>query len=210
MSSPPPPARLIVCISGGGTNLQALLDACADGTLPATIVLVVSNRKQAYGVQRAAQAGIPTLYAPIKPWLAQGAPRTAYDAELAHQLVPYQPDLIVLAGWMHIFSAAFLDHFPNQVINLHPALPGTFPGINAIERAFAAFQQGTLSSSGCMVHYAIPEVDAGPVIATRTVPFAAGDTLESYAARLHAAEHALLVEAVQHVLATRHAQEVAQ
>lgn len=216
MSRPPrtahPPARLIVCISGNGTNLQALIDACADGTLPASIVLVVSNRKQAYGVQRAEQAGIPTLYAPLKPWLAQGdgaAARTAYDANLARQLLPYQPDLIVLAGWMHIFSAAFLEHFPAQVINLHPALPGAFPGTHAIERAFAAYQQGTLSTSGCMVHYAIPEVDAGPVIATRTVPFVAGDTLDSYAARLHAAEHPLLIDAVQQVLAARPPQEVA-
>ncbi len=196
--------RLIVCISGTGTNLQALIDACHTGTLAAQIVLVVSNRKQAYGLQRAAAAGIPTLYAPLKGW----AEREAYDADLARQLLPYQPDLIVLAGWMHIFSGAFLSHFPQQVINLHPALPGAFPGMNAIERAFAAYMQGQITISGCMVHYVIPEVDAGPVIATAIVPFHAGDTLESYAARLHAAEHHLLVQATRQVLSERQAQEL--
>ncbi|NJL04942.1 MAG: phosphoribosylglycinamide formyltransferase [Chloroflexaceae bacterium] len=196
--------RLVVCISGSGTNLQAVLDACRAGTLAAQVVLVVTNRKHAYGLQRAAAAGIPTLYAPRKGW----AEREAYDADLARQLSPYQPDLIILAGWMHIFSAAFLRHFPKQVINLHPALPDAFPGIHAIERAFAAYEQGQISVSGCMVHYAIPEVDAGPVIATATVPFHAGDTLESYADRLHAAEHRLLVQAVGQALSERQTPEL--
>jgi formyltetrahydrofolate-dependent phosphoribosylglycinamide formyltransferase len=183
-------------VSGGGTNLQALLDAITAGTLDAQIVLVVSNKRDAYALTRAADAGIPTLTFPLKAYTKAGKTREDYDADLAAQIKESQPDLVVLAGWMHILSPAFLNHFPHQVINLHPALPGMFPGTHAIERAFDAWQQGEITESGCMVHYTIPEVDAGEVIAQRVVPFISGDTREAYEARLHAAEHALMVEAV--------------
>lgn len=190
------PARLIVLVSGQGSNLQAILDAIAAGTLTAEVVLVVANRKQAYGLERAAQHNLPTLYFPLKPYTDSGRPRSVYDQDLAARLAPYAPDLIVLAGWMHIFTAAFLDQFAGKVINLHPALPGQLPGTDAIARAFARFQQGAIDHSGCMVHQVIPEVDAGPVIATEIVPFAPGDTLATFAARMHVAEHRLLVEAI--------------
>ncbi|NJL34087.1 MAG: hypothetical protein HC893_09780 [Chloroflexaceae bacterium] len=132
---------------------------------------------------------------------AQDGPPTMPD--LAAQLAPYAPDLIVLAGWMHIFGAAFLDRFAGKVINLHPALPGAFPGTHAIEHAFAAWQRGELDHSGCMVHYAIPEVDAGPVVVQALVPFVADDTLDTFEARMHATEHRLIVEAVRRVLAVQ-------
>lgn len=189
--------RLVVFVSGAGTNLQALIDAIHSGNLRANIELVVSNRKAVHGLVRAQQAGIPSLYAPLKAFLDGGGTREAYDAYLAAQVGIYRPDLLVLAGWKHIFSPAFLDQFPRRVINLHPALPGMFPGQNAIEQAFLAYQQGAISYSGCMVHYAIAEVDAGPVIAQTRVPFLPGDTLQSFAARMHAAEHRLLVQAVK-------------
>jgi formyltetrahydrofolate-dependent phosphoribosylglycinamide formyltransferase len=194
-------SRSIVLISGSGTNLQALIDAISQGTLAAEIVLVVSNRKAAYGLERAAQAGIPTLYFPLKSYTDAGLSREKYDPDLAEKLMSYQPDWIILAGWMHILSAAFLDRFPRRVINLHPALPGTFAGTQAIERAFAAYQRGEINYSGCMVHYAVPEVDAGAVIAQEVVPFVEKDTLERFEARLHAAEHRIIVEAVGRVLA---------
>lgn len=194
--------RLVVLVSGGGTNLQALIDAAASGDLPAEIALVVSNKRDVYALTRAADAGMPTLTFPLKAYTKAGKSREQYDADLAAQVAQAQPDLIVLAGWMHILSPAFLTHFPNRVINLHPALPGMFAGIRAIERAFEAWQQGEITESGCMVHYTIPEVDAGSVIAQQVVPFMEGDTLESYEARLHAAEHQLLVEAVGLALAT--------
>jgi formyltetrahydrofolate-dependent phosphoribosylglycinamide formyltransferase len=189
--------RIIVFISGNGSNLQALIDA----NLPAEIALVVSNRKAAYGLQRAAAAGIPTLYAPLKPYTDAGRPRSHYDADLAAQIAPYAPDLIVLAGWMHIFTPAFLDHFPRRVINLHPALPGTFPGINAIERALAAYHQGEIDNTGCMIHYVIPEVDAGAVIAQAVVPITPDDTIEDLNARMQATEHRLIVRAVRRLIA---------
>ncbi len=193
-------AKLVVLISGSGTNLQAIIDAIHAGTLTAQIALVVSNRKAAYGLTRAEQAGIATLYLPLKPYLDDGRGREAYDADLAAAIVPYQPDLIVLAGWMHILSPAFLDQFPRRVINLHPALPGHFPGTHAIERAYEAFQRGEITSSGCMVHYAVPEVDAGDVIASVQVTFEPEDTLESFEARMHAQEHKLIVQAIRFLL----------
>ena len=227
-------ARLVVFISGSGSNLQALIEACgvsggseaegglviesqspsnsppeggiegglmlesedkASQSLSAEIVLVVSNRKKAYGLTRAKQADIPTYYAPILNYTKADKSRAEYDADLAQTIQAYQPDLIVLAGWMHIFSPSFLDQFPNQVINLHPALPGQFVGTHAIERAFEAYQQGHIDHSGCMVHYVIPEVDAGPVIATATLPFTAADTLDGFEERMHQAEHKLIVQA---------------
>ena len=191
--------RLVVLISGSGTNLQAILDAISQDKLNAEVVLVASNRRKAFGLIRAKQAYIPTLYFPLKPYRKAGKSREMYDTDLAEQIESHQPDFIVLAGWMHILSAAFLNKFPNQVINLHPALPGTFPGTKAIQRAYEAYQQGEISHSGCMIHYTIPEVDAGEVIAQVTVPIHSNDTLDSFETRMHAAEHQLIVEAIQNI-----------
>lgn len=195
--------RLVVFISGSGTNLQALIDAIAAGQLGAEIALVVSNRKDAYGLERAQAAGIETLYFPLKPFTEGGKTRTEYDIAIAERLQPYQPDLIVLAGWMHIFTPAFLDRISKPVINLHPALPGQFAGVNSIQRAYAAFQRGEIDHSGVMVHYVIPEVDAGDVVVMEEVPLETDDTLEDFEARMHATEHRLIVEAVrQHTIPT--------
>lgn len=187
--------RIVVMISGSGSNLQAMIDAVNSGVLDGHIVLVVSNRKNAYGLSRAESAGIPTLYFPLKPFTDAGQSREAYDRALAEKVASHFPDLIVLVGWMHVLSPAFLDQFPNRVINLHPALPGMFAGSRAIERAYEAFRRGDIDHSGCMVHYVVPEVDAGPVIAQTVVRFESDDTLEAYEARLHAAEHRLIVQA---------------
>lgn len=192
--------RLVVLISGSGSNLQALIDAIDSGHLDAYIAFVISNRKAAYGLERAAQAGIDTLYFPLKPYTDAGRSRNDYDADLAARIAVHQPTLIVLAGWMHILSPVFLNRFPDQIINLHPALPGMFPGTDAIRRAFEAYQRREIAFSGCMVHYAVPEVDAGDVIAQAIVPFEPGDTLVAFEARMHEAEHRLLVEAVQRIL----------
>ena len=191
------PKRLIICISGSGSNLQAILDAVTSRRLPAEIALVVSNRKAAFGLARAERAGVPMLYFPLKPYTSAGRSRAEYDEDLAQQLSEYHPDLIVLAGWLHIFSPAFLRHFPGQIVNLHPALPGAFPGLHAIERAYEAYRRGEIAESGCMIHYVIPEVDAGEVLAQTIVPFAPDDTLESFEARMHAVEHRLILEVLQ-------------
>lgn len=195
--------RLVVLISGNGTNLQAIIDAIAHRQLAAEIMLVVSNRKAAFGLTRAEQHGLPTLYFPLKPYTDSGQSREDYDRDLAARVADCQPDLLVLAGWMHVFSAAFLGRFPGRVLNIHPALPGTFPGTQAIQRAFEAFQRREIAESGCMVHVVIPEVDAGRVIAQTTVPLLDGDTLDSFEARMHDAEHALIVRAIRAYLEER-------
>lgn len=192
--------RIIVMISGEGTNLQVLLDEQAKGELKGEIVLVVSNRKDARGLERAQQAGVETLYAPLKPFLDAGKTRSDYDADLAEKIRACNPDLIVLAGWMHILSPAFLNYFPRQVINLHPALPGQFAGANAIERAYEAFQRGEIKYTGCMVHYVTPEVDVGEVIRQIVVAIQPKDTLEDLQKRMHLNEHYLILKAVKQFL----------
>ncbi|MFN2298420.1 MAG: phosphoribosylglycinamide formyltransferase, partial [Anaerolineales bacterium] len=141
-------ARLVVLISGSGTNLQAILDACASGALPAQVAAVVSNKREAFGLERARRAGVPAIARP-RP---KEQDRRAYDGELADLVASHRPDWIILAGWMRILSSNFLDRFPGRVINLHPALPGTFPGTHAIERAFDAHQKGEIRNTGVMVH----------------------------------------------------------
>jgi formyltetrahydrofolate-dependent phosphoribosylglycinamide formyltransferase len=190
-------ARLAVLISGNGSNLQAIIDAIRMRVLPAEIVVVVSNRKDAYGMERAAKAGIPTLYHPLKPYREAGHSRQEYDAALASQLRTYKPDWIVLAGWMHILSEEFLRHFPFRVVNLHPALPGQFPGANAIADALAAYKEGKIKHTGCMVHLVPDEaVDSGPIIGSVDVPIYPTDSQETLAQRMHQAEHTLLVQSL--------------
>lgn len=189
--------RLAVLISGNGSNLQALIDAIRMRILDAEIVVVVANRQDAYGLQRASKAGIPTHYHPLKPFRDAGRTRAEYDAALADLVAPYRPEWIVLAGWMHILSDAFLQRFPYRVINLHPALPGQLPGVNAIARAYEAYNAGTLKKTGVMVHLVPDEgVDSGPVLATREVAIYRTDTLEMLEKRVHQTEHQVLVEAL--------------
>jgi phosphoribosylglycinamide formyltransferase-1 len=197
MSTENPPARLVVMISGSGTNLQALIDAIADGKLPAQIVAVVSNKRDAYGLERARLSGIPGV---VKPGIKE-ITREEYDSELAQIVQSYAPDWIVLAGWMRILSMSFLQHFPGRVINLHPALPGTFPGTNAIARAYEAFQRGEISETGVMVHL-VPDqgVDIGPVLAQTHIPIESDDTLEELEQKIHVVEHNLLVNTLKQII----------
>lgn len=191
-------SRIAVLVSGNGSNLQAVIDAVADGTIPdAEVCLVVSNRRAAHAIQRARQAGVPVEYFPLKLYRDAGRTRAEYDADLADLVESYRPDWIVLAGWMHLFTVGFVSRFPNKILNLHPALPGQFPGTHAIERAYRAYQEGAISHTGLMVHL-VPdeEVDAGPVILTLDIPIYPGDSLEDLEARVHAAEHEALCRAL--------------
>jgi len=165
--------RIAVLISGSGTNLQAIIDAVAAGQLPGVeIAVVVSNHKAAFGLQRAQQAGIPTEYAPLGAYRRAGGTRQEYDADLARVLYEkHKVEWVIQAGWMHLFGMAFLQHYPNRVVNLHPALPGAFPGTHAIEEAWDAYQRGELEQTGVMIHLVPDEgVDDGPVAATESVP----------------------------------------
>jgi len=190
--------RLAVLVSGRGTNLQAIIEATESGRLPDTaVVVVVSNRKAAYGLQRAKAHGISTIYHPLGPYRRDGRSRQEYDADLAEKLRPYRADLVVLAGWMHVFTMAFLRHYPGRVLNIHPALPGTFPGTQAIERAYQAFRRGEIDHTGVMVHLVPGEgVDVGPVVVQQSVPIYTTDSLEELEERIHGVEHEIYVQAI--------------
>ncbi len=190
-------SRLVVLVSGNGSNLQAILDACATEEFPAVVVAVISNKTDAYGLVRAAKAGVPTTVITK----TQEPDRRAYDAMLAGYVASYRPDYVVLAGWMRVLSSVFLERFPNRVINLHPALPGTFPGTHAIERAYEAWQKGEIDHTGVMVHLVPDEgVDNGPVLGTQEIPFVAGESLEQFEEHVHTVEHELLVHVLTQLI----------
>lgn len=189
-------SRLVVFISGNGSNLQAILDACESGELDAVVVSVISNKADAYGLSRARNAGIEAIhFAKL-----ENESREEYDSRLANYATTQLPDYIILAGWMRILTSNFLHHFPNRVINLHPALPHTFPGTHAIERAYNAYQRGEIKHTGIMIHL-VPDggVDNGPVLSTEIVPIHPSDTLESLEVRVHEIEHELLVNTLKKV-----------
>lgn len=211
-----PSSLFLLTIKQTGSNLQALLDAPYPKL---NIVHVLSNRKAAYGLTRAANATPPvaTSVFALKPYLTAhpGKTREDYDAQLAQLVVEQRPDLIVLAGWMHILSNNFLSQLfhpdqqqqgsqaassarkPIPIINLHPALPGAFDGAHAIERAWQAFQDGQITKTGVMVHEVVSEVDKGRPLAVREVDCRAGESVDALEARIHAVEHDVLVEATQ-------------
>ncbi|OAL48423.1 phosphoribosylglycinamide formyltransferase [Pyrenochaeta sp. DS3sAY3a] len=203
--------NVCVLISGNGSNLQALIDACASGALPNTrITSVISNRKAAYGLERAAKASIPTSYHNLVPYKKQhpdniDAARNAYDADLASLILSLspRPDLIVCAGWMHIVTPSFLSPIAAasiKIINLHPALPGEFAGAGAIERAWRAGRDEGLKRTGVMVHEVIAEVDAGEAIVTAEVELREGEGLEELEGRIHEVEHGVIVEGARRAL----------
>ena len=190
-------ARLVVLASGNGTNLQAIIDACANTHLDAQVVGVVSDKHEAFALNRAQCHNVETAVVAPKPHET----RPLYDARLVQIVSAWQPHIIVLAGFMRVLSNSFLSQFPNQVINIHPALPGQLPGIHAIERAFTEFTHGTRRETGVTVHYVPDEgVDNGPVIAQQVVPIHVADTLVTLEARVHAAEHALVIDALQQLI----------
>ncbi len=179
--------RVVILASGNGSNAQVLLDSAAHSDPPYQVVAVLSDQPEAHVLQRAADAGVRADLLERQP----GEPRDRYDVRLARVLHSYAPDLVVLAGWMRILTGEFCSQF--SILNLHPALPGAFPGANAIADAFEAFAAGSISETGVMVHW-VPDagVDTGPVIASEAVPILDTDTLNSLSERVHAVEHRLL------------------
>ena len=190
-------ARLVVLVSGNGTNLQAIIDACENTQLDAQVIGVVSDKHEAFALNRAECHNVETAVVAAK----LHETRQQYDARIAQIVGAWQPHIIVLAGFMRVLSNSFLSLFPNQVINIHPALPGELPGTRAIERAFIEFTQGSRRETGVMVHFVPDEgVDNGPVIAQQVVPIHAADTLVTLEARMHATEHALVIDALQQLI----------
>jgi formyltetrahydrofolate-dependent phosphoribosylglycinamide formyltransferase len=193
--------RLVVLASGSGTNLQAILNACETGELPADVVAVICDQKNAYALERAKKHNIPSVYHPWKPYKDAGRTRREYDSDLAEKAATFKPAFIILAGWMRLLTMSFLDNYPMRVINLHPALPGKFPGTHAIQRAFEVYQRGEIDHTGVMVHFVPDEgVDDGPVIAQEIVPILPNDTVSSLEERIHQVEHRLLVDAIRNTI----------
>jgi phosphoribosylglycinamide formyltransferase 1 len=188
--------RLVILASGNGSNAQAIIDACANGNLPAEVMAVVSDHGDARALVRANDAGLPAVHVGRRT----GESRADYDARLADIVTGFDPDWVVLAGWMRVLTLNFLGWFPGMVVNLHPALPGELPGLHAIERAHAEALAGTRTSTGVMVHLVPDEgVDVGPVLATAEVTILPSDTLDELEQRVHAVEHSLLVDTLRNL-----------
>lgn len=197
INNPQKSARLVVLISGNGSNLQAIIDACHNNILPAEIVGVISNKAEAFGLERAKKSGIKAI---VKTKSA-AITREEYDEDLANTINELKPDWIVLAGWLRLLSKSFIQHFPNKIVNLHPALPGMFPGLDAIEKAFNAYQNKEIAHTGVMIHLVSDEsVDAGPLLAQEIVAILPNDSLETLTERTHAVERKLLVNTLINLL----------
>jgi phosphoribosylglycinamide formyltransferase len=194
--------RILVLISGSGTNLQALVDAF-ETSKDARVVGVLSNRANAYGLTRAKQHNIPTHTLSLKAWLKAHPDQTrdAYDTELAEWVMGQMPDVVVLAGFMHILSQTFIDRMHTvPVINLHPALPGELDGLHAIERAYDEWKEGKRTTTGVMVHRVVAQVDRGEVIVQQPIEFVQGESLNEFTDRVHALEHVLIVQGTKRIL----------
>lgn len=205
--------NIVVLISGGGTNLQALIDAIKVGDLKGKITRVISSSSTAYGLTRAADAGISTTVHTLKSYY-EGIPkeekalrkeaRDKFDADLSKLVIAENPDLIICAGWMLILSLAFLNPISNAkipIINLHPALPGAFDGTHAIERSWKAGQDGEISKGGCMIHYVIEAVDMGEPLVVKELDVTVGESVEEWESKIHELEHVAIVEGAKAALA---------
>ena len=183
--------RVAILISGRGSNMVALIEAAADPAFPAEIVLVVSNRPDAPGLGRATEHGIATAVVDHK----RCESREAFERTLDGALQTAQIELVCLAGFMRVLTPWFLSRWPRRVINIHPALLPAFPGLDTHARALAAGAK----EHGATVHFVVPEVDAGPIIAQGSVPVEAGDTESTLAARVLTIEHQIYPQALRAV-----------
>lgn len=199
--------------SGEGSNFQALIDAIGSKTAEGLrIVALVTDTPRARAIARATLHGIPSHILPCPEGGRRGSDaRVQFDARLVSIVASFNPDIVLMLGWMRLLGHAFLGQFPGKVINLHPALPGTFPGTHAIERAFKAYHRGEIARTGVMLHLVPDEgVDSGPVLKVAEIPFLSGETLAEFEERVHAEEHRLVVEFARElgrngVLAATHA-----
>ena len=189
MSASAKPIRLGVLISGSGSNLQALIDRIAAGTLDATIELVVSSRPSAYGLKRAEEAGLQTLTLSKELY----AEPEAADRIIASALMERKVDYVIMAGYMRKVHAPLLDAFPNRIVNLHPALLPSFKGAHAIQDAFACGVKVT----GVTVHFADEHYDCGPIIAQRALAVEEGWDVAELERHIHEIEHVLYPDTVQ-------------
>jgi phosphoribosylglycinamide formyltransferase-1 len=184
--------RLGVLISGRGSNLQALIDAIADGRLHASIAVVISNRADAQGLARARAAGIEAIVLSHRAFPT----RDDYDQALTRELQARDVGLVCLAGFMRLIGGRLIDAFPNRILNIHPSLLPSFPGLDAQKQAI----EHGVKVSGVTVHLVTAELDGGPIVVQRAVPVMPGDTPDTLAARILEQEHRAYPEAVQMIL----------
>lgn len=188
-------ASIVVLISGNGSNLQTILDKCEQGIINGKVTAVFSNKSTAYGLVRAQQAGVDAIS------LAQGdfADRAAFDATLMAQIDRYQPDLIVLAGYMRILSDSFVQHYAGKMLNIHPSLLPKYPGLDTHQQAMTNGDE----EHGASVHFVTPEVDSGPVILQAKVPVFTDDSVDELNSRVHTQEHMIYPMVIQWFCAER-------
>ena len=172
---------IVVLISGSGSNLQAILDACSAGFIAGKVTAVLSNKAKAYGLERAKKAGAKAIVLDHKAY----ADRAAYDQDLIATIDQHQPDLVVLAGFMRILTPEFVQHYQGRLLNIHPSLLPKYQGLNTHQRAIDAGD----TEHGCSVHFVTAELDGGPVILQAKVPVFPGDDADSVAERVHEQEH---------------------
>ncbi len=178
-----------VLVSGNGTNLQAIIDRIASGNLTASVACVISNKGDAYALERARNHGIPAIHLNHKEY----ANREAYDAALVATLREHGVELVILAGFMRILTPTIIDSFSNRIMNIHPALLPSFPGLDAQKQAI----EYGVKVSGCTVHFVDAGCDTGPIIIQSVVPVLDDDTEESLSQRIHKEEHRIYPEAIQ-------------
>lgn len=188
MAAASSPLPLVVLISGSGSNLQAIMDACARGEINAEVRAVISNRPDAYGLERARAAGITTHLLDHRHFQE----RRSFESELERLIDSHRPGLVVLAGFMRILTAEFVNHYLGRLINIHPSLLPNFQGLNTHQRAIDA----GATEHGVSVHFVTPELDGGPVILRAAVPVVAGDDAQSLAQRILVQEHLIYPKAI--------------
>lgn len=181
--------NLVILISGNGSNLQAIMDAIAAKKLSAQIVAVISNRADAYGLERAKKANIPTEILEKKNF----ADVAAYDAALQISIDQYHPDLIILAGFMRILTADFVEHFAGKILNIHPSLLPKYPGLHTHEKVI----ENKDKEHGVSVHFVTEELDGGPLIAQAKLSVSAVDTAATLKEKIHKLEHRLYPEVIR-------------
>lgn len=180
--------KLLVLISGNGSNLQAIIDASAAGSMPADIIGVISNVPTAYGLERAKQAGIPTAIVDHKTF----ASRAEFDAALLKTMQQFDADLVILAGFMRILSADLVNAYAGRMLNIHPSLLPKYPGLHTHQRALEAGD----TEHGCTIHFVTADLDGGPLIAQGRCPVLPEDSPATLAARVHPLEHVLYPQVI--------------
>jgi len=185
--------RLGVLLSGRGSNLQAIIDAIERGALSAEIAVVVSNKQEAAGLERARKHGVPVVWLDPKPLAGRPDSREAYDRAMLDVLRKYEVDLVLLAGYMKIVTAVLVAAYENRMMNIHPSLLPSFPGLDVQKKAI----EHGCKIAGCTVHFVTEGVDEGPIIVQAAVPIVEGDTADGLAARILEQEHRIYPHAIQ-------------